>query len=370
MRKIGLKSIGILAVTAFSMALTSCGGSSGGGDSEIGFEVKDLVNKYWYYNGFVNASYEASGVLLVYKFQGNNYDTNGVLVKQQFSGRKDNVNAGTWELLDDKLTIVDNTIAGSSPQYWYLRKDASGSILKLRGAGDLGGDRDFHSEVSGLKDITADAFYSKVRNSDGSIKTYIGYEVVGNYLKEVVAMAYKNDINKLVKSYEIVTIDGVEKERVVLKLDPEEEIDYLDEVNGENEIRFSMELEDGTELMLNESLSSVEIDALDYVRGYTPDTHVVSWNANLGAGVFYRVEVLDGNGKVVFRSLRQSDNSDGVLSLLEVRSVINKLSLLKTEDPIFVRITGFKYEEGVDPDSFFSDSNIQAKAMYTYKDIW
>ena len=32
MKKIGLKNLGIIAVSVFSIALTSCGGSSGGGE--------------------------------------------------------------------------------------------------------------------------------------------------------------------------------------------------------------------------------------------------------------------------------------------------------------------------------------------------
>lgn len=370
MKKIGLKSLGVFAVSVFSMALVSCGGSSGGGDSEIDFEIKDLVNKYWYYNGFVNASYEASGVLLVYKFQGNNYDTKGVLVKQEFSGRIDNENAGTWELLDDKLTIVDNTIAGSPIQEWYLRKDVSRTNLKLRGAGDFGGDRDFYTELFGFNDITADAFYSKVRNSDGSTETYIGYEVIGNYLKNVTAIPNKDDSYELKKSYELVTIDNVEKERLVFRLD-EADIEYTEDVDGDNEIRFSIELEDGTELMLNESLSTVEINALDFVRGYSPDTHVVAWNANLGEGVFYRVEILDEDGKVVFRSFRQPDNSNGELSLESAKAEIKEIDQLKIEDDITIRISALKYEEGIDPtNSGFKDSNIQAKSVYSYQSNW
>ncbi len=370
MKKIGLKRLGIFAVSALSIALTSCGGSSGGGEEEIDFEQKDLVNKYWYHNRFANAAYDASDVLLVYKFEGNSFETKGTLVKQQFSGRVDQRNVGTWQLIDDKLTIIDNTIAGSPTQEWYLRNGSSSSNLKLRGAGDLGGDRDFYSEITGYSDVTADAFYTRVKNSDGSVNNYIGYEVSGKHLKRVVAMPNKDYSYELVRSEEFVKINGVDSKRIVFRLN-KDELDYLDEFKGEDEIKFYIELSDGTRLKLNENLPGDEINSLDYYRDFSPETHTVKWKANLGDGVYYRVEVLDVNRNVVFRSLRQPDNSNGVLALLQAQGEINELSNLNTEDPILIRISAFKYEAGIDPiNSVFKDANIQAKTMYSYQSNW
>jgi len=370
MKIIGLKRIGIFAVFAISIALSSCGGSSGGGEEEINFEVKDLVNKYWYYNGFINSDYEASDVLLVYKFEGSSFETKGTLIKQQFSGRLDQENVGTWQFVDDKLTIIDNTIAGSPTQEWYLRTGSSITNLKLRGAGDLGGDRDFYSDISGFSDVTADAFYARVKNSDGSANDYIGFEVSGKHLKRVVAMPNKDFSYELVRFEEFVKINGVDSERTVFRLN-EDDVDFLDEFKGEDEIKFYIELSDGTRMKLNEDLPDTEINTLDYYRSFDPETHTVKWKANLGVGVYYRVEVLDENRNTVFRSLRQPDNSNGELSLLQAQGEIDKLSQLNTEDPIFIRITAFKYETDIDPiNSLLKDSNIQAKTMYTYQDIW
>ena len=193
-------------------------------------------------------------------------------------------------------------------QEWFVQsEDASATNLKLRGAGDLGGDREFYSEVSGLDDVTADAFYTRVKNSDGSVNNYISYEVTGQYLKRVVAML-NNDLGYELKRFEeVIKKDGAKFKKVVFRLDDEKVIDYLEEFKRQ-EIKFYIELEDGTKLMLNESLSTIKIDPLAYIRGYSPDEHVVSWNSNLGDGIYYKVEVLDGNKKVVFRSVRQPVN--------------------------------------------------------------
>ena len=369
MKKNRLKSFGIFVVSVFSIALTSCGGSSGGGDAEIDFEQKDLVNKYWYYNGFINSTYDASDVLLVYKFQGNNFETKGTLVKQQYSGRLDEQNAGTWQFVDDKLTIIDNTIDGSPVQEWYLRAGSTGTNLKLRGAGDLGGDRDFFSEISGLNDVTADAFYVKVKKSDGSIENHISYEVVGKDLEKVVAMPNKESSHELMRFEELVHIDGTDKEKVVFRL-KETDIEVLNEMTDVN-VKFYIELPNGLKLKLDEDLPKEDINSLEYFRSFDPETHVVKWKANLGEGVFYRVEVLDENKEVIFRSLRQPDNSKGELALLEVKANINNLEHLKTEDAIFIRISAFKYEKGIDPiNSTFMDANIQVKSIYTYSGNW
>ena len=51
--------------------------------------------------------------------------------------------------------------------------------------------------------------------------------------------------------------------------------------------------------------------------------------------------------------------------------IVRRNDQLSIEDDITIRISALKYETGIDAtNSSFKDSNIQAKAVYTYQSNW
>lgn len=370
MKKNRLKSLGIFVMSVFSIALTSCGGSSGGGDKEIDFEQKDLVNKYWYSNPYLSASYENDDAVIVYRFE-----SGGILKRQQYSGKRDE-RVGTWSFIDDVLEIVDNSNESSTTQKWFIQSGSTTDFLKLNSSS---GSREYRTSIAGFQDVTADAYIVndlRLVGNEYKADYRVDYEVTGSDLEEVIAMQSSSEQEELIKSQNYLN------DKIFVLSD--EGLDrHLDGFDGAREIRFYLRTKTNEKFKLDEDLSEDKLEKLDYTKvkfikpvGSTDVT--IEWKALDGKDVFYIVEILLSKSNTelaLFRSYLQPAESGADKSLEISQSIgaeipldVNKMNI---GDNYFIRISGLKYEDNIDPiNSINKQYNIQAKSVFTYKITW
>ena len=359
MKKMGFKSIGILAVSALSMVMTSCGGSSGGGDVEINFENSDLVDKYWFANDFVSDNYSQDDDLIVYWFE-----RNGDLIKQEYGGREEK-QVGTWSLDEKKLVIKDNTFGNGEAIDWFLQKGTNAQNLVL--SADNRRKLTCTTNIPVVNDITADAFIVNSLNTSGDVSRYLQCRVAGKSIEKaklLLTSGQKLDLTKVVEGTESVFVldeDGINS----LKSETFPEND---------DAKFYLKLDNGLEIKLTDVNDDKTIGSLKNEQNYNQGTHLVKWTALDESDIYYTVEILDLNGKILFRSrsLSAQANADMEIQIdKNVDSEFESLDELKVDSQYKVRINGVKYEEGINPStSKHEDYNIQAKTVYSYSIIW
>ena len=360
MKKIGLKSISIFAVLAFSMALTSCGGSSGGGDKEIEFEFKlsDLTNKFWYANPYQNPKYTTDDAILVYQFNGG-----GDLVRQDFSGRRDDEDAGSWSLSDDNVLIINDDIVGNVREYTIDKSSTTNHLFLKSSLGNW----NFYSQIDELDDLTADAIIVKEIIADNG--AYVGkyryeFEVKGSRVK--AAKAILSDT-----SYDLIEAQNSTGETVWCLKETDAK-KYFDSFNGGETVKFYVKMNSGEEYKLIDEIYNVDIDAINY-QSIDPDHNIgegplslsVEWKAISNVDAFYYVEILNKDeNNPLYTSGRQPASDEQLQSI-----VLNETNAgdfgLAIGDIYHVKVVAFLYEEDIKPyqDDIHS-FNIQAKSQY------
>jgi len=367
MKKNRLKSLGIFVVFVFSIALTSCGGSSGGGEEDFEFESIDLINKYWYANPYLSSAYANDDAVIVYKFEGGN-----VLKRQQYSGRRDVV-VGTWNLNDNVLEIRDESISEDNLQKWFIQSKSTKEHLKLNSSV---GSREFYTEISGFGDVTADAYLVnelRLVNNEYVSSYRFDYSVYGNKISKVSALFDSETRNNLV---ERLDVNGDK----IFSLSADDIDNYIPDFKGEQLVRFYLKLDGGEEMKLDENIYNNDIASLSTAdRDYSRDglSITVNWKAIAEEDIYYFIEILDRNSNSeipLFRSNRQPADASEPKSLKILSGMsaeIDQLETLQIDQEYLVRITGLKYEAGIDPiNSSNKDVNIQAKTILSYKIIW
>jgi hypothetical protein len=355
------KSLVILAVSAFAIALTSCGGSSGGGDEEeFEFKSSDLTNKYWYANPYLDQKYATNDAVIVYRFNGG-----GDLVKQEFSGRRDDDKAGSWNLSDDNvLTINDGTI--DAVQEWQIDKSSTKNHLFLK---STFGNRDFFSNVDELNDLTADAVIVKevILSNNAYVNKYrYEFEVKGGKIEAAKAILSNS-------SYDLIETQNSTGETVwrLKEIDAKE---YVDSFNGGEVVKFYVKMSSGEEYKLIDEIYNEDIDALNYQSidsdhnaGEGPLSLSVEWKAINNVDAFYYVEILNAakdENNPLYTSGWQPASSEELESvdLDETNAGDFGLALGET---YYVKVVAYLYEEDLKPyQGDIYSFNIQARSQY------
>lgn len=362
-------NFGILSVVLLAFAMTSCGGSSGGGDKEIEFEQRDLVNKVWYSNPYLSKDYSNDDAVIAYRFE-----SGGMLKRQQYSGKIEK-NVGNWSLVDDVIEITDNSIDGGTTQKWFIQSESTSEVLKLN---SNGGKREFKTAIGDLEDVTADAYIvNDLRLVEGVYKAdyRIDFEVYGQNLEEVTAMLSSTKEEDLVEAKDY-------KNDKIFALSDEGLDRYLENSDDNYSVRFYLKTNGNDKFKLDEDLSDDKLVNLDqtkvnFVKSPASASVTVEWKALDGDDVFYIVEILSSisnSEQALFRSYLQPANSGDEKSL----DISNKIgadlplsSNMVIGENYFVRISGIKYEDGIDPvNSSNKLYNIQAKTVFTFKITW
>ena len=352
-------NFGILSIVLLAFAMTSCGGSSGGGDSEINFEESYLVNNYWVANEFVSDDYDEDDDLIVYYFE-----RNGDLIKQEYGGREE-VEVGSWVLDEETLTITDATFEDGESIDWYLQAETNSTNLVLSAS-----DRrrlNCTTDFSVLEDVFADAFVVNSIDVNGDISRYLQCRVIGENIKLAhMLLASGEDLDLLASD------EGTE---TVFALDDDGISSLESEIFPENDdVRFYIEFDDGTQMKLSDVNDDEEIENLDYEIDYNQGSHIVKWTAIDEDNIYYYVEVLDAKGEIVFRSQSLSADANEV-KYTEISTSVDpefeSLDELDVDEQCVVRIIGVKYEDGIDPEQTkYEDYNVQAKTIFSFSTLW
>lgn len=353
-----------------TLFLASCGSSGGGGEEEEDFEFEssDLTNKYWYANPYLSSDYDKDDAVIVYRFEGG-----GVLKKQEFSGRRDKL-VGSWSLNDNELIIEDDSISEDNRQEWFIQSNSTATYLKLNSSS---GTRELYTNIDEINDVTADAYVvNDLRVVNNSYKSAyrMEYVVYGENIKECKVLPDADT------SFELNDFTDFQGEKVYyLKEDDRE--NYFDIFEGGQTVKFYLKFDSGENYKLEEQIYESGIEALDNFS--ITATHAsgsgsvtINWKAISQDDIYYYIEILDkdaNENSPKFRSVRQTvtaeeerelviDDSDATASEIEV------LDELVLGDDYYVKITGIKYEDDIDPDnSSNKEINIQAVTRYVFK---
>lgn len=346
--------------------LFSCGSSSSGEDEDFDFESSDLTSKYWYANPYLSSAYSYDDAIIVYRFE-----SGGILKRQEFSGRRDEI-AGSWTLVDDELQIRDTTISESNEQDWFIQSNSTSSYLKLNSES---GTREFYTSIDEIEDVTADAYVvNELYVEDGVFQSSykMEYAVYGSSLSKVSVLP---DASTSIEMEDFTDYLG-EK---VFYLKEADRSDYLDDFDGASEVKFYLKFDSGDQCKLDEQVYDSTIAALDNYSIIS--THAsgsgsvsISWTAIDEDDIYYYIEILDQDGneyQPMFRSNRQSAVAGEAKSLTidsSIGSEYDALDNLVVGEDYYVKISGFKYEDDIDPDnSSNKEVNIQAVSRYVFK---
>ncbi|WP_421918210.1 hypothetical protein [Marinifilum sp.] len=356
------KNFSLAILMVGSLSLFSCGGSSGGDEEEFEFRSSDLTNKYWYANPYRNQNFTTDDALLVYKFNGN-----GDLVRQDYSGRRDDSDAGNWNLSYDNTLTIDDKTTGNVREYTIDKSSTSNHLFLKSSLGNW----DFYSDFDELEDLTADASIVKeVVLSNGSFGSKYRYEfeVEGEFVEQAKVILKSTSFDLV----EASNADG----KIVWKLSENDAKNYYDTFEGAELAKFYVKMNTGEEYKLEDNIENTDIEslnieavAIEHGTGTGPLSVSAEWKAIDNENAFYYVQILnsnkDENNPLVTSNWQPEQNSsDGTQSITLSETNAGDFGLSLGE-VFYVKVVAFLYEDGINPyQGDIHDYNKQAKSMY------
>ncbi len=344
-----------------SLFFASCGSSSsGGGEEDFEFKSSDLTNKHWYASTFIDNSYARKDVVIVYRF-----NAGGDLYKQELSGKRD-TEVGTWSLSSDNILMInDETL--SAVQEWKIDKSSTRDRINLK---STAGVRTFHTRISELEDVTADAFLVKnVYLKSGDFVGEYRYEfaVMGENIKSVKALISSND------EFDLVETTNSEN-KSVWRLKETDASEYLNAFPGKKLVKFVLKMDSGEDYKLEEMIYNKEISSINHQEvdtDHNTGTGLLSlnveWERLAEDDVYYYVEILNSEkneNNPLYTTGWQPALSPQMQSITLTENVAGEFGLA-LGDTFYVKIVAFIFEEGINPfQGDIHEFNIQARSQF------
>lgn len=332
--------------------LASC--NDGDGRDETILDMSYLTGKNWYYNAWLGdpEGLKSQDLLEVVRFE-----KGGTLKNIEFGGRRE-FEVGTWTSDGNRIELNYNN---AEAVVWNVQRSGDDYIETIVNAT---GKREYSSELKYLGDLTADAFLVNDYSVDGQYKTHIGVDVRGNRdLREVRMLLEDGHVCNL-KNYEYYWA--------------EKENDHVGEAKKQ-EVRFYFRIGKDKHLKLRDSIYNDNLpmrtnDEMDIMTKMQSSTLSVSWDAYERDDIYYRIEILPVNGKIVnpyFVSRIQSPGTQHIDIKATTAGEVNRLSELQSGESYMIRLSALLYEPGIDPwNDNYGYANIQAVSYFTKKFVW
>ena len=215
--------------------------------------------------------------------------------------------------------------------------------------------------------MTADAFIVNLINQNGDVTRYLQCKVIGKSIEKAKMLLKSGEKFELTK-----VVEGTES---VFVLDENGINSLKSEAFPENDdAKFYLELDENTEVKLSDVNDDKVIGNLKNEIDYNQGSHLVKWSAIDEDDIYYYVEILNAEGRSVFRSQSLSANANQDMQIeinRTVDSVFESLDDLEVNEQCVVRIIGVKYEDDINPStSKYEDYNVQAKTIFSYGILW
>ena len=339
--------------------MISCSDDNGRDDTIL--EMHRLTGKYWYCTNWANnkEGYTTDDLLEILKF-----GEDGKLWRMDFGGKIDEV-VGSWT--SDNNVITLNYTESGEEKWNVLHSGEDYLHVKVNK-----GERNFVLEPRYLQNLAADAFLIQEISKTEEVPLRVGVEITGaNTVNigdaevilakgQVVPMVYKSRT----KSWN--ARDVIEANHLGLPGEERLVVFYINA--GGNPVKLSERIYAGE--VPSKSFDAFQLNAIN--KGQVLE---VSWNAFAQAGIYYRVEVLNGNmdtSNPYFVSVLY-DNISTLSITKDTKTnndLPNRMGELKNGMNYVVRLSAIVLEPGMDYNHKYSYTNLQSVTFVKRAFVW
>ena len=324
------------------------------GRDETVLDMTYLTGKNWYYNAWLGDpdGLKSQDLLEVIRFE-----KGGTLKNIEFGGRRE-FEVGTWTSDGNRIELNYND--GNS-EIWNVQRSGNDYIETIVNAT---GKREYVSELRYLADLTVDAFLVNDYSVDGQFKTHIGADVRGNKdLREVRMLLNDGHICNL-QNHEYY---WTEKENEHYGNAQKQEVRFYCRIGRDKHLKLC-------DSIYGDNLPKRTNDEMNITTKMQSSTLSVTWDAFERNDVYYRIEVLPINKKVVTPYFVSRVQMPGT-KRLDIKSTtageVNRLNELQSNKSYMIRLSALLYEPGVDPwNDNYGYANIQAVSYFNKSFVW
>lgn len=338
----------------------SCNDEEGRDDTIL--EMHRITEKYWYCTNWANNKdgYTTDDLLEILKF-----GEDGKLWRMDFGGKVDEV-VGSWTSSNNEIIL--KYVAGGEEKWNVLHSGDNYLHVKVNK-----GERNFTLEPRYLQNLAADAFLIQEISKTEEIPLRVGVEITGtntvNIGGDAEVILAKDQIVPLVyksrtKSWN--ARDVIEANRLGLPGEERLVVFYISAAG--NPVKFSDYIYAGE--VPSKSFDAFQLNAIN--KGQVLE---VSWDAFSQPGIYYRVEVLNGDmdtSNPYFVSVLY-DNIHALSITKDTKTnndLPNRMGELKNGMNYVVRLSAIVLEPGIDYNHKYSYTNIQSVTFVKRAFVW